>query len=97
MGQDPELRGAGETSVRVRYWAAARAATGVGEETLVVVGTPTVEAVRAAAAARHPLAASALGVCSVLVGDRPLGAGDAAVTVVPDGQAVDFLPPFAGG
>ena len=38
-----------------------------------------------------------LEVCSVLVGDRPLGTADRATAAVEPGSAVEFLPPFAGG
>ncbi len=87
----------GETQVPVRYWAGARAATGLAEEVVSVTGTPTVAAVRASAVAAHPEAGRALQVCSVLVGDQPLGAADPTQVVVPAGSVVEFLPPFAGG
>ena len=38
-----------------------------------------------------------LGICSVLVGDRPSSTEDPADVVVPPGSTVEFLPPFAGG
>jgi hypothetical protein len=38
-----------------------------------------------------------LQVCSVLVGDRPLGTTDPATVTVEPGGTVEFLPPFAGG
>jgi len=88
---------AAETQVSVRYWAGARAATGVAQEVVAIAGAPTVAAVRAAAVAAHPQAGAALQVCSVLVGEQPLGAADPAEVVVPVGAMVEFLPPFAGG
>jgi molybdopterin converting factor small subunit len=38
-----------------------------------------------------------LGVCSVLVGDRPVGSRDPATVRLVPGDTVEFLPPFAGG
>ena len=38
-----------------------------------------------------------VGVCSVLVGDRPVGAHDPALVEVRAGDTVELLPPFAGG
>jgi hypothetical protein len=36
-------------------------------------------------------------VCSVLVGDRPVGAHDPDSVEVLPGETVELLPPFAGG
>jgi plastocyanin len=41
--------------------------------------------------------AAVLGVCSVLVGDQPVGSRDPASVEVAPGGTVEFLPPFAGG
>jgi len=38
-----------------------------------------------------------LSVCSVLVGDRPVGTSDPATVVLRPGDTVELLPPFAGG
>ena len=84
----------------VHLWAGARAAAGVGEVTLEVAGPVTVGWVRDEVVRRFPEAdrlPSVLGVCSVLVGDRPLGRSDAGSVPVEPGQNVEFLPPFAGG
>ncbi|WP_148576138.1 MoaD/ThiS family protein [Nocardioides caldifontis] len=88
------------TTVVVHLWAGARAAAGVGEVTLDVDGPVTVGWVRDEVVKRFPAAErlpSVLGVCSVLVGDRPVGRGDAASVPVEPGETVEFLPPFAGG
>lgn len=90
---------AGET-IRVRYWAAARAAAGTGEDRLPVDAPVTLAEVRDSALALHPDAdrlSSVLGVCSALVDDAPAGTSDPAEVVVRPGQTVEFLPPFAGG
>jgi molybdopterin converting factor small subunit len=87
--------------IRVRYWAAARAAAGVAEESVEVDGPVTLAELRADVVRRHPAAgarlADVLAVCSVLVGDMPVRSSDPAEVVVPVGASVEFLPPFAGG
>jgi len=83
--------------VTVRYWAAARAAAGVAQDELT--GT-TVSEVLAAARDRHgdqPRFGPVLAVCSLLLGDRPLGSLDLADVGVRDGDVLEVLPPFAGG
>jgi molybdopterin synthase sulfur carrier subunit len=84
-------------SVTLRYWAAARSAAGLSEETFA---GDTVAEVLTAALAEHsesPRFAQVLGVCSLLHGEQPLGSRDPADVVVSDGDVIDLLPPFAGG
>lgn len=83
--------------VTVRYWAAARAAVGLPSEEVAVDGATTLAALRDELATRHPHATAQLAVCSVLVGDRPVGKADPATVVVEPGAVVELLPPFAGG
>ena len=86
--------------VVVHLWAGARAAAGVGEVMLEVAGPVTVGWVREEVVRRFPEAdrlPSVLGVCSVLVGDRPVGRTDPEGVAVQPGETVEFLPPFAGG
>ena len=101
MEPTAETPGAGETtaSVTLRYWAAAKAAAGVGEDVVPVTGPTTLADLRERAVALHPgtRLEAVLGVCSVLVGDRPAGSRDPAAIEVAPGQTVEFLPPFAGG
>ena len=83
--------------VRVRYWAAARAAAGrdtddVSGETLAEV----LDAVRSLHADKAKFA-QVVGVCSVLVGERPVGSQDPATVPIGAGETVELLPPFAGG
>jgi sulfur-carrier protein len=88
------------STVGVRLWAGARAAAGVGELRVEVPGPVTVTWLREEVVRRHPAAErlpAVLAVCSVLVGDRPLGAADPATVCVDPGQTIEFLPPFAGG
>ena len=89
-----------ETNViRVRYWAAAKAAAGTDADDVPVNGPTTLAELRAAAVALHPgtQLAEVLAACSTLVGDRPVGTADPATYVIEPGSSVEFLPPFAGG
>lgn len=85
--------------VTVRYWAAARAAAGTGSEELAVDGPTTLaDVVRRVVAAHADTGLErVVGVCSVLVGDRPAGGRDPEAVSVEPGETVEFLPPFAGG
>ena len=83
--------------VTVRYWAAARAAAGVVSEE---VPASTLAEAEAEVLARRPgdrRFADVLAICSVLVGEVPVGARDHADVDLPAGAVVEFLPPFAGG
>ncbi|MFS3127165.1 MoaD/ThiS family protein [Nocardioides sp. Bht2] len=85
------------TSITVRYWAAARAATGRHDDDFPAIEPLTLAELRSLVVARHPDADAVLGLCSVLVNDRPVN-GDAALEhQVRAGDSVEFLPPFAGG
>jgi sulfur-carrier protein len=86
--------------VRLRYWAAARSAAGVAEDVIDVQEACTLADLVARARQLHASSErfpAVLDCCSVLVGDRPVGAGDPATVVVHPGETVEFLPPFAGG
>jgi molybdopterin converting factor small subunit len=84
----------------VRFWASARAAAGVAEVSVPVASATGLDAVVdlvLAALPDRPDLARVLGVCSVLVGDRPAGGAERAAVRVDPGATVEFLPPFAGG
>ena len=85
--------------VTLRYWASARAAAGVAEDAVLVNGPLTLADARERAVALHPGTnlEAVLGVCSVLVGDRPVGSQQPANVQLEPGDTVEFLPPFAGG
>jgi molybdopterin converting factor small subunit len=88
---------ASAATVTVRYWAAARAAAGRSEDS---VPAGALDAVLAAALALHPdndRLARVVSICSVLVGDVTVRAGDHSRVEVPGGGLVELLPPFAGG
>lgn len=77
-------------SVTLRYWAAARAATGVESETR---SGATVGEVVDAAVADHPDLARVARVATYLLDGR---AADRSAAVR-SGATVEVLPPFAGG
>ena len=79
-----------DQGVTVRYWAAARAATGVASD---LVNGATVDEVVAAAVSLHPALQPVAAVATFLV-DGSAATGDRAV---PAGATVEMLPPFAGG
>jgi len=88
-----------ETVITARYWAGARSAAGVGEDVFEVSGPVTLAEVVSLVLTAHPGpdVARTIGVCSVLLGDRPVSTEAADQVVVAPGSTVEFLPPFAGG
>jgi molybdopterin converting factor small subunit len=83
--------------VTVRYWAAAKQAAGVAEETL---DGATLADVLAAALARHPGEPSlkdVLARSSFLIDGEQAGARPPENVTMRDGAVVEVLPPFAGG
>lgn len=87
-------------SVTVRYWAAARAAAGVDSDVLPVAEGTTLADVLASVRALHPdrdKLPGVIAVCSVLVGDRPVGSQSPSDVALSPGDTVELLPPFAGG
>ncbi|MCM3885461.1 MoaD/ThiS family protein [Frankia sp. R82] len=81
--------------VTVRYWAAAREAAGISEETLAAI---TLADVQGAIAARYGgILPGLLRRCSYLVDEQPVGQRDPATLILPAGAVVEVLPPFAGG
>jgi molybdopterin synthase sulfur carrier subunit len=87
------------TTISVHYWASARAAAGVDTDVLEVDAPVTVSEVVRRVLALHDATKlePVLEVCSVLIGDRPLGTQARDEVTVAPGESVEFLPPFAGG
>lgn len=82
-------------TVTVRYWAAARAAAGVAEESITA---PTLAAALAAgSAADNPELRRVIARSSFLVDGVPVGRRAAEDVALTDGAVVEVLPPFAGG
>lgn len=77
-------------SVTVRYWAAARAATGVDDEARPPA---RLEDLLETACAEHPDLGRVVAVASFLCDGASVGRD----ADVPPGATLDVLPPFAGG
>ena len=85
------------STVTVRYWAAAKEAAGVAEETL---DADTLAGAIAAVLARRgqdPRLRSVLGRSSFLVDGSAAGGRGAGEVVLPEAAVIEVLPPFAGG
>ncbi|PWI09350.1 molybdopterin synthase sulfur carrier subunit [Streptomyces sp. NWU339] len=81
--------------VTVRYWAAAKAAAGVAEETLEAA---TLAEALDAAREQHPGELTrVLRRCSFLVDGDPVGTREHETVRLAEGGTVEVLPPFAGG
>ena len=83
--------------VTVRYWAAAKHAAGVAEETL---DAATLADAMAEAVARRPAAAefrAVLARSSFLVDGEQAGGRAATAVPLAEGTVIEVLPPFAGG
>ena len=83
------------TSVAVHYWAAAREAAGCVSE--VLTGETLADVIAQAGAKHGPELTKLLGICSFIVGDRPVKREAAAGLALQDATKVEVLPPFAGG
>lgn len=84
-------------NVTVHYWAAAKNAAGIGEE---MVQAPTLADLIDQILRRHADKArfdDVIGMCSILIGEIPVGARDHGTVVLSEGDTIEFLPPFAGG
>jgi sulfur-carrier protein len=82
-------------TVRVRYFAGARAAAGVSEETVQLAGDARVRDLVDELTGRHGDALRrVLTACSFLLDG--VAVRDTSIPL-PDGSGVDVLPPFAGG
>ena len=83
--------------VTVRYWAAAKQAAGVAQETL---SAATLAEALAAATARRPASAdfqTVLARASFLVNGEQAGGRPAETVPLDEGAVIEVLPPFAGG
>ena len=94
------LPGAGLMIVTLRYWAAAKEAAGVAEETYADAVDLAQLLGLACAAGGRPAdgrLATVLGRCSFVIDGDPVGRRAHADVPLPDGAVVEALPPFAGG
>ena len=80
--------------VTLRYWAAAKQAAGIAEET---VSADTLGAALAAAAGRGAALRAVLARSSFLIDGDPVGSRPPDSVSLRDTAVVEVLPPFAGG
>jgi molybdopterin synthase sulfur carrier subunit len=83
--------------VTIRYWAAAKEAAGMPEESVDAVTLR--EALDAAVASRQPdtRLATVIARSSFLVNADPVGRAARDSIVLDEGAVIEVLPPFAGG
>jgi sulfur-carrier protein len=83
--------------VTIRYWAAAKAAAGVPEES--VEALTLADALNAAVVGREPDSRlpEVLARSSFLVDAVPVGRAARESVLLDDGAVIEVLPPFAGG
>ena len=84
-------------NVTIRYWAAAKQAAGLAEET---VQAPTLAAAIAAVLDRRggdQALRTVLARSSFLVDGSPVGRRTAGDVQLPEAAVIEVLPPFAGG
>jgi len=83
--------------VTIRYWAAAKEAAGIAEESLEAVTLR--DALNAAVANRRPDSqlATVIARSSFLVNADPVGRAAKESIVLDEGAVIEVLPPFAGG
>jgi len=83
--------------VTIRYWAAAKDAAGLAEESVEAVTLG--DALNAAVASRKPdtRLADVVRRSSFLVNADPVGRAAKESVVLPEGAVIEVLPPFAGG
>jgi molybdopterin converting factor small subunit len=83
--------------VTIRYWAAAKDAAGMPEETVEAVTLR--DALDAAVVSRSPdtRLASVIARSSFLVNADPVGRTAKESIVLEEGAVIEVLPPFAGG
>ena len=83
--------------VSIRYWAAAKEAAGMPEESVEAVTLR--DALDAAVATRQPdtRLATVIARSSFLVNADPVGRAARESIVLDEGAVIEVLPPFAGG
>jgi sulfur-carrier protein len=81
-------------AITVRYFAGARAATGIDQEQVPATAAWTLEDLAGHLAQRHGAALERILVASSFLVNETTGGRD---RMVPVGSVVDVLPPFAGG
>jgi molybdopterin synthase sulfur carrier subunit len=83
--------------VTIRYWAAAKEAAGMAEESVDAITLR--DALDAAVASRKPdtQLATVIARSSFLVNADPVGRATTGSIMLDEGAVIEVLPPFAGG
>jgi sulfur-carrier protein len=86
-------------TVTLRYWAAAKEAAGVAEQSVTAdtLATALTVAPAALASARAPNLEAVLARSSFLIDGSPVGQRAAESVQLAEGNVIEVLPPFAGG
>jgi len=83
--------------VTIRYWAAAKEAAGVPEETVEAVTLSDALSTAVASRKQDSRLATVLKRSSFLVDANPVGHAAWESIMLDDGATIEVLPPFAGG
>ena len=83
--------------ITIRYWAAAKEAAGVAEESLEAVTLRDALNTVVASRKQDGRLAVVLARSSFLVNADPVGKADKGSIVLDEGAVIEVLPPFAGG
>lgn len=84
-------------TITVHYWAAARAAAGIAEEKVEAQNLAVLlDEIHRRHRGRDRFS-DVIDMCSILVGETPVGARDPVDVPLKAGDTIEFLPPFAGG
>ena len=83
--------------VTLRYWAAAKEAAGVSEETLAADTLATALSSALARDGRDRRLGPVLARSSFLIDGNPVGARRPEHVILPDAAVIEVLAPFAGG
>jgi sulfur-carrier protein len=85
------------SKVTIRYWAAAKDAAGIPEESIDAATLR--DALSAIVASRRPdtRLATVMARSSFLVNADPVGHADKGSIMLSEGTVIEVLPPFAGG
>jgi molybdopterin synthase sulfur carrier subunit len=92
-----EVRISDMARVTIRYWAAAKEAAGVAEETVEAVTLSDALNTAVASRKQDSRLATVLRRSSFLVNADPVGHAAKESIMLDDGSMIEVLPPFAGG
>ncbi|WP_093169221.1 MoaD/ThiS family protein [Sinosporangium album] len=81
-------------TVTIRYWAAAKSAAGVAEETRKAA---TLDELLSAISAGRDELARVVKLSSFVIDGAPVGVRDRGAVRLSEGAVVEVLPPYAGG